>query len=53
MTLNDLNRKLRDIVNQLSSGEIPLVDKEGNEVSFDLALDHDTEGNLVCVLKKK
>lgn len=50
MTLNDLLRNGRNIVQDLSSGDIPLVDKDGNELKFDLTLGHTSEGKLVCVM---
>lgn len=49
MTLSDLLRQGRSITEQLTSGDIPLIDAEGREVNVQLALSYsEDEGEPVC-----
>lgn len=49
MTLSDLLRQGRSITEQLTSGDIPLIDAEGKEVNVQLALSYsEDEGEPVC-----
>lgn len=48
MTLNDLLRQGRSITEQLSSGDIPLIDAEGKEVNIRLALSQTKDDPVVC-----
>ena len=48
MTLGDLLRKLREVGDQFTSYEIPLVDEKEEKVDFDLDIIKDENGTW-CV----
>lgn len=48
MTLNDLLRQGRSIMEQLNSGDIPLKDAEGKEVNIRLTLSQTKDNPVVC-----